>query len=145
MQRTKAKDDASNQLELEEMKKKASEFRVWSYAGLTSDALAGFLSWSLSSNLAPTVFFIPMVKMAYTGWEVFLLTWGVVGLFAFPKFKEFVGNYFSLFRFLSLVGFLCQWVDDNGFRIGVNAFGNKQNCINNQVFKWTCSLYSVCG
>jgi len=99
------------------------DFRVWSYAGLFADTVAGFISWSLGCHLPPTLFFIPLVKMAYTGWEVFMFTWIVAGLLGRGRIMKFVSNNIWLFRLLSLIGYLSQWVEDNGLRIGVTAIG----------------------
>ncbi len=102
---------------------KKREFRVWSYWGLFADTVSGYLSWSFASHLPPTLFFIPLVKMSYSGWEFFMFTWSIAGLLAFPSVRKVAGKYPFLFRLLSLLGFLSQCVEDTGARIGVVALG----------------------
>lgn len=56
-----------------ENRAKKSQETVWTFTGLIADTTDGFVSWSLTTYLPDIVFFYPLVKMAFTGWEVEIL------------------------------------------------------------------------
>eukprot|EP01116_Phalansterium_solitarium_P016235 TRINITY_DN3731_c0_g1_i1.p1 TRINITY_DN3731_c0_g1~~TRINITY_DN3731_c0_g1_i1.p1 ORF type:complete len:918 (+),score=269.31 TRINITY_DN3731_c0_g1_i1:101-2854(+) len=103
--------------------KRPVESKIWNASGLFADVVGGFVSWSLLTHIVTLVFFFPLVKMAYTGWEVFLAGLTVTGLLGKQWVRDLTARYYWAFRAAGTIGLLSLYLSDHEFRIGLCAVG----------------------
>eukprot|EP01119_Soliformovum_irregulare_P015095 TRINITY_DN4202_c0_g1_i1.p1 TRINITY_DN4202_c0_g1~~TRINITY_DN4202_c0_g1_i1.p1 ORF type:complete len:850 (+),score=258.44 TRINITY_DN4202_c0_g1_i1:113-2662(+) len=98
---------------------------VWNVSGVLADSIGGLICWSLMTHLPVDVFFYPCVKMAFTGWEIFLFSYAAPMLLIFPFLRRFTARFPGIFRLISLIGLCSFWIDrdNHEHRIGLGGVG----------------------
>jgi hypothetical protein len=89
-----------------DIKKEQQDVAVWNYSGLLADTLDGFISWTLMTRLpglfivgirthykkSEIVFFFPLFKMAFTGWEAATIAYLLSAFVGIAFWRRFAGT-----------------------------------------------------
>jgi endonuclease/exonuclease/phosphatase family metal-dependent hydrolase len=92
-----------------------------SFLGLIGDILTGFTWWNLGTQLADVVFFFPLLKLAISGYEIFVFVSPLVVLFlGHPTFKAIAFQHPVFWHVASLLGYGAFYTEP-ALKIGILA------------------------